>query len=160
MRITEAGAGRQMMNEKAEDAGNLFFSTACDYYIAGRFAAFARLNPVVGKDQTNDIALNQFDTTIEDLHRYEDIRYPDAILANGTAATIEIVKSNLPTRYAGPSVSEYRINVQEIDELVDAIFFAARRNPAAYLWVSGPAREFLIKDNQASRLTNHLKNAG
>jgi hypothetical protein len=25
-----------------------FFSSACDYYIAGRFAAFARLNPVVG----------------------------------------------------------------------------------------------------------------
>jgi hypothetical protein len=25
-----------------------FFSTACDYYIAGRFAAFAGLNPVVG----------------------------------------------------------------------------------------------------------------
>jgi hypothetical protein len=186
-----------MTNQRAEDTAHLFFSAACGYYIAARFAAFARLNPLAGnlfhhaiemylkgalsktksirqlekfrhklpslwkafKDQTN-IALNQFDTTIADLHRYEDIRYPDAILASGMASTIDIVKSNLPTRYEGPPVSEYRICLQEIDELVDAIFSGARRNPAAYFQRSDPTREFLIKENRASRLINHLKDGG
>jgi hypothetical protein len=110
------------------------------------------------KDQTNDIALNQFDATIEDLDRYEEIRYPDAILASGMASTIEIVRSNLPARYEGPKVSEYRIC---FDELVNAIFSVARRNPAAYLRGDPDlAREFLIKENRASPLTNHLKHRG
>ena len=97
-----------------------FFSTACDYYIAGRFAAFARLNPVVGnllhhavemylkgalaktksltdlksflhnlpklweafKQQANDAALTRFDTTIADLHQFEDIRCDISLVAD------------------------------------------------------------------------------
>jgi hypothetical protein len=158
-----------MTIQRAEDTAHLFFSAACNYYVAARFAAFARLNPVAGnlfhhaiemylkgalsktksirelakfrhklpslwtafKDQTNDIALNQFDTTISDLHRYEDIRYPDAILASGMASTIDIVRSNLPTVYKGPKVLGYRICLQETYELVDAIFSARTTKPGS-----------------------------
>jgi hypothetical protein len=183
----------------AEEAGmsdrerEHFFSTACDYYIAGRFAAFAGLNPVVGnllhhaiemylkgalaktkslreldkgfkhnlpklweafKRQTNDAALKRFDSTISDLHQYEDIRYPDSILAKGMAATVEIVRSAIPNEYKGPAVPEYRVCVQEIDELVEAVFSAASFNPQYFFSRGQPlVREFLIKDNRASRLT-------
>jgi hypothetical protein len=170
-----------------------FFSTACEYYIAGRFAAFADLNPVVGnllhhaiemylkgalaktksleelnrgfkhnlpnlweafKQQANDAALERFDRTIAELHRYEEIRYPDSILAKGMASTIEILRSNLPNAYQGPVVPEYRVCVQEIDELVEATFSAARFNPQFFFRGRKPlAREFLTRDNRASRLT-------
>jgi hypothetical protein len=170
-----------------------FFSSACDYYIAGRFAAFAGLNPVVGnllhhaiemylkgalaktkslaeldkgfkhnlpklweafKQQTNDAALKRFDSTISDLHRFEDIRYPDSILAKGMGATVEIVRSTIPTVYKGPAVPLYRVCVQEIDELVEAIFSAASLNPRYFFDRGQPlVREFLIKENRARRLT-------
>lgn len=169
-----------------------FFSTACDYYIAGRFAAFAGLNPVVGnplhhaiemylkgalaktkslraldksfkhnlpklwdafKQQTNDPALKRFDSTIADLHQFEDIRYPDSILAKGMAATIEIVRSNIPSTYKGPAVPEYRVCIQEIDELVEAVFSAVSLNPHFFFGRGQPlVREFLIKENWATRL--------
>jgi hypothetical protein len=34
--------------QRAEDTAHLFFSAACGYYVAARFAAFAHLNPVAG----------------------------------------------------------------------------------------------------------------
>jgi hypothetical protein len=170
-----------------------FFSIACDYYISGRFAAFAGLNPVVGnllhhaiemylkgalaktkslreldkgfkhnlpklweafKQQTNDAALKRFDPTIAELQRYEDIRYPDSILAKGMATTVEIVRSNIPTAYKGPTVPEYRVCLQEIDELVETVFSAASFNPRYFFGRGQPlVREFLTKENRASRLT-------
>jgi hypothetical protein len=174
-----------------------FFSTACDYYIAGRFAAFAGLNPVVGnllhhaiemylkgalaktkslreldkgfkhdlpklweafKDQTNDAALKRFDATIAELHRFEDIRYPDSILAKGMAAIVEITRSNIPGAYKGPAVPEYRVCVEDIDELVEAVFFAASFSPRFFFGRGQPlVREFLIKENRASRLTDWVE---
>ena len=180
---------RESMNDRERER---FFSTACDYYIAGRFAAFAGLNPVVGNlfhhaiemylkgalaktkslreldknfkhdlpklwgafKLTNDAALTRFDTSIADLHRFEDIRYPDSILAKGMAATVEIVRSTIPNAYKGPAVPEYRVCVQEIDELVEAAFSAASFNPRYFFARGQPlVREFLIKENRASRLT-------
>jgi hypothetical protein len=106
------------------------------------------------KGQINDAALNRFDAAIAALHRFEEIRYPDAILAKGMMTTVDLVRSDALAGIAGPSVPEYRICVQEIDELVEAIFSSASRNPKAYLGLyHGPAREFLIKHNTASRLT-------
>jgi hypothetical protein len=168
-----------------------FFSTACDYYIAGRFAAFSGLNPVVGnllhhaiemylkgalaktkslteldksfkhdlpklweafKEQTNDAELKRFDATIEELHRFEDIRYPDSILAKGM---VEIVRSNTAGSYKSPAVPEYRVCVQDIDELVEAAFSAASFNPRLFFGRGQPlAREFLTRENRASRLTD------
>jgi hypothetical protein len=34
--------------QKMTDAGHVFFQNACQYYVAGRYAAFAALNPVAG----------------------------------------------------------------------------------------------------------------
>jgi hypothetical protein len=70
------------------------------------------------------------------------------------AATVEIVRSAIPNEYKGPAVPEYRVCVQEIDELVEAVFSAASFNPQYFFSRGQPlVREFLIKDNRASRLT-------
>ena len=162
-----------------------FFNLGSQYYIAARFAAFGRLNPVVGnlfhhsiemylkgglsktknlqqlekfrhklpaiwkafKDQTTGAALSQFDATIADLDRYEELRYPNAALAKGMGSTINIMRSNASVT-GGISVPQYELCVQDIDELVAAIFSAASRNPKAYFQgLAGCAREFLMKDN-------------
>jgi hypothetical protein len=175
------------------DAIDAFFKTGCQYYVAGRFAAFASFHPVVGnlihhaiemylkgalsktkslsdlrklshdlpsiwaafKVQANDPALDRFDAMIAGLHDYEELRYPDSVIAKGMESTINIVRSSLPTGTAtgGTSVPPYEVCVQDIDELVDVIFSAAGRNPKAYLRFNDTAHEFLIKDNTASRLT-------
>jgi hypothetical protein len=200
LRADARGGDGGVRKELAEGVGmsdrerELFFSMACDYYIAGRFAAFAGLNPVVGnllhhaiemylkgalaktkslreldksfkhnlpklweafKQQTNNAALIRFDSTISDLHQFEDIRYPDSILAKGMAATVEIVRSTIPNEYKGPAVPEYRVCVQDIDELVEAVFSAASLNPRYFFDRGQPlAREFLTRENRASRLTD------
>jgi hypothetical protein len=70
-------------------------------------------------------------------------------------AAIDLVRCNAAATTAKPSEPEYRICVQDIDELVEAIFSAASRNPKVYLsrYLRGPMREFLIKENKASTLT-------
>jgi len=106
----------------------MFFSTAMHYYIAGRFAAFAAMAPVVGnllhhaiemylkgglsktktldelkkfghelpevwnefKAHFRDPALPQFDGVVSALHAFEELRYPDSVLAKGMACTVTI----------------------------------------------------------------------
>jgi hypothetical protein len=178
------------------DAIDAFFKTGCQYYVAGRFAAFAWFHPVVGnlfhhaiemylkgalsktkslsdlrklshdlpgiwaafKVQAHDAALDRFDATIAGLHDYEELRYPDSVIAKGMESTIDIIRSSLSTdaTIGGSSIPPYRVCVQEIDELVDVIFTAASRNPKAYLRFNDTAHGFLIKDNTASRLTTTI----
>lgn len=171
----------------------MFFSTGSQYYIIGRYAAFAWLNPVVGnllhhavefflkgalsknmslkelqqlrhhlkplweefKTQFNDPALNQYDPVISSLHAFEEIRYPDSILAKGMQSTIDIVKSSLTGASGTPTngVPHYKLCLQEIDKLVGAIFIAASRNPKAYfLGFNTHATTYLNKDNTVAHL--------
>jgi hypothetical protein len=178
-----------------------FFENGCQYYIAGRYAAFAGLNPVAGnvlhhaieqflkgalstkslkdlkgmnhrlpdiwkafKDQANDSTLARFDDVISELHKFEDIRYPsdDSV---GMLCTFDITKAgreavkairnalSLPATPAS-SVPPYSLCLEEIDELVGAVFVAASRSPKAYFPPSLKleAKEYLAKENAASAL--------
>jgi hypothetical protein len=179
------------------DAIHVFFSSGCRYYVAGRYAAFAGLNPVAGnvmhhaieqflkgglsktkslpqlkrlmhrlpdiweafKQQANDPTLARFDTVILELHRFEDIRYPDAIVADGMQCVINITKAGAAVMTHTSSVPmppSYQLCLEEIDELVSAIFVAASRNPKAYFQsVFKPeAREYLVKGNTAKSIAD------
>jgi hypothetical protein len=181
---------RATRGQIVSDAVDLFFVNACQYYTAGRYAAFAALNPVVGnllhhgiehflkgalcktkslselkrlghnlpsiwaafKTQTSDPALNQYDGVILTLHEFEEIRYPDPIVVNGMQCVINITKvgaSMTSGTSAGPMPPLYQICLEEIDELVGAIFKAASRNPKAYIGrlFKPEAKEYVIKDN-------------
>jgi hypothetical protein len=137
--------------------GNLFHH-AIEMYLKGALArkgplpAFRHDLPALWKVFKQNGALERFDATIKELHRYEDIRYPDSIAAKGMGSTIDIVRSELPAEYKGPPVPEYRICLQDIDQLVEAIFCAASYNPRAFFPNHPLAREFLGKENGASRL--------
>ena len=172
------------------DAIHIFFQNGCQYYVAGRYAAFAALNPVAGnlmhhaiehllkgglsetktlselkklmhnlpsiwetfKAQANDPALARFDDVISGLHDFEDIRYPESVLKNGMQGSINITKAGVAMTSGSsvlPMPPVYALCLEEIDELVAAIFTAASRNPKAYIgsFFKPEAKEFVIKDN-------------
>jgi hypothetical protein len=179
----------------SEHMQDIFFSTGTQYYIAGRFAAFAALNPVAGnlmhhaiehflkgglaktksledlkrlghklpkiwnefKAQTNDPTLAQFDGVVSTLNDFENIRYPDDAVrvmqsrfdvtkAGAAAVAAMMTTGSIPS---SSSLSEYKLVVEEIDELVAAIFGAASRNLRAYMGRAfmPEAQEYIIKDN-------------
>jgi hypothetical protein len=175
------------------DAIDLFFANGCQYYVAGRYAAFAGLNPVVGnilhhaiehflkgalsksktfpelkrlghhlsavwaafKVQVNNPALAQFDGVISTLHEFEELRYPDSVLTSGMQCTINITKAGAAmTRVTSndPAPPTYQLCLEDIDELVRAIFVATSRNPKAYFQglFKLEAQEYLIKDNKVN----------
>jgi hypothetical protein len=88
------------------------------------------------------------------LHDYEELRYPDD-KGKGMSSMIDILRSSQlpPVPELGPvggtTVPHYELCLQNIDELVEAIFVVASRNPKAYLRPFKPeAREYLGKDNR------------
>jgi hypothetical protein len=146
----------------------VFFTNGRQYYIAGRYAAFAGLVPVVGnilhhvieqflkgglsktktlnelkqfnhnlpkiwdafKTQVNDTTLARFGNAISTLHEFEDLRYPDSVVAAGMQCTVDITKAgrdavkNAPSPPSTPalSVPPYSLCLEEIDEFVGAAF--------------------------------------
>jgi hypothetical protein len=182
-----------------------FFSSGCQYYIAGRYAAFAGFAPVVGnvlhhavenflkgglsktktlrelknlghnlpaiwaafKAQVNDPGLAQFDRVISTLHEFEELRYPDSVVADGMVCRINISKAAVADmkKAAAASTSAtsllpmppgYDLCLEEIDELVGAVFVAASRSPKAYLGsLNKPeAKKYLVKDNSVTALAS------
>jgi hypothetical protein len=174
------------------DAVDLFFDSGTQYYIAGRYGAFAALNPVAGnlmhhaiehllkgelaktkslqelarkpfghnlseiwkafKAQTSDAALARFDRVISTLHEFEELRYPDSIMVNGMQCTFNITTAGAAmttSSSALPQPPQYDLVLEEIDELVEAIFAAASRNLKAYVGraFKREAHEYIVKDN-------------
>ena len=177
-----------------------FWDRGFQYYIAGRFAVPAGLNPIVGnllhhsiecllkgalsktrtlselrqlshdlpriweafKAETADASLSRFDPAVGVLHDYEDLRYPDDALKNGMGSMISTHRSQLPPEMAAemgrrraalPAVREYELCLQDIDELVEAIFTAAKVNPRFFFDRMNPkAREVLVEGNKAAGL--------
>ena len=171
------------------DEGHHFFQYGTQYYLTGRFAAFAGQTPVVGnlmhhavemflkgalsksmalsemkktlghqldktwrlfKTDVDDRTLDRFDKTIEMLDAFEDIRYPDEIIEKGAALQIDIRKATpvVPEFEGGHSVPHYMFSLEEVDELVAAIFKAESRNPAAYFFtLREDSRQYFMRDN-------------
>lgn len=170
-----------------------FFKMAGQYYVAGRYAAFAGFIPVTGnllhhavemylkgslsKNGTNlndlrklghDLikiwenfkavfnapALTKFDDTIAALELFEDIRYPDLIVAKGMLGRINITKQPQLNQHTG-SEPEYDLCVNDIDELVGQIFSTVSANPSAFLTMrmhKEEAKKYLREQNPVSSL--------
>ncbi len=100
--------------------------------------------------------LGRFDETINELHKFEELRYPDP--QRGSIISLVAVG---PARRARPAVApdlqsrtpRYELGLEEFDGLVAAIFKAASINDRAYFpehFRSG-ARRYLYKLNKAMR---------
>jgi hypothetical protein len=101
--------------------------------------------------------LDGFDEVVSTLHEFEEVRYPDPVLDGGMVCTINITKAAKASVPAGAATSPfpmppaYDLCLQEIDELVAALFLAADRNPDAYLRTATlskeDAKQYLLKEN-------------
>jgi hypothetical protein len=69
--------------------------------------------------------------TIEQLHRFEAIRYPDNILTHGAA--IHVNWTGLPRVGSSLTVPVYNLVIEHVDEIFRAVFKATGKNPQFFL---------------------------
>jgi hypothetical protein len=101
------------------------------------------------KEQANDPSLSRFDKVIKELSKFNDVRYPDKILRRGAAMMFDITRAaqNSVTGSVA-NVPQYKLCLEDIDEVVSVIFKVASRNPHDYLrFLKQEARDFLSRDN-------------
>jgi hypothetical protein len=143
-------------------AGNLLHH-AIEMYLKGYLSKAMTLGQLEGlshnlpkiwsefKVQAADPGLYDFNALIASLDNFEELRYPDSILAKGMGVIVGVIRSpGAEAKVAAdPPVPTYEVYLQEIDALVDRIFRVASVNPAFLLsGLSAGAREYL-KDGNA-----------
>jgi hypothetical protein len=94
------------------------------------------------------VNLSNFDAIINELHLYEQIRYPDRILKQGMESSIGWGKR---ASSSGGSL-KYTLWLGEIDELMDKILEVASINHKAYSsrLMTEPGRVYLTEENDVA----------
>jgi hypothetical protein len=96
-------------------------------------------------------ALSRFDDVVSELNKFEEIRYPDELLAHGALMNFEVIRAGAATGPAsGAPVPQYKLCLEDLDELVAEIFKIAGRNPDAFLrteMMKGDAETYLKRAN-------------
>jgi hypothetical protein len=102
------------------------------------------------KTTFNDARLDAFDAAIKELHRWERLRYPDAILKEGMVAQFVVFRRDAPAAVGGSSpFPTYVLVLEDIDELVGILFEKAKVNPEFHVGrLSADAKEFLLRHNE------------
>jgi hypothetical protein len=101
------------------------------------------------KDSFSPPDATRFDLTVEELHRFEDLRYPDVVVAQGALMEFCLFREHLPPgpRSRSPA-GRYTLVLEDVDELEAFIFKVARLNPKAFFAAITPSgREYLLKHN-------------
>src|SRR6266511_3456198 len=77
--------------------------------------------------------LTEFDTMIDELHKFEEIRYPDHILDHGADITLGFCRGKPCTRSTpGQTQPEYQMGVGDVDAFLARLFPLCRLNPRSY----------------------------
>jgi hypothetical protein len=150
---------------------HLFISAGMHYYVAGRYAVFAGLNPTAAnllhhaiekalKGLSHDlpriwreftaqygIDSSIFDGVIDELQKFETIRYPDEIVKQGLTSLIGRGKPSTPSGHV-----THALWLGEIDELMDKVFTVGSISHKAYVHClhKSEAKEYLIKENEVA----------
>ena len=143
--------------------GNLYHHAIEMYLKAGLSRRFSlkdlknkfshRLNDI-WKEFKGDFSspeLSEFDQSITDLARFEDIRYPDTILKMGALIRIDYNSARTPP----PQLStppqpepEYKVDFYEMDRLIGTIFKVSKLNPLFFTTGLKPeVQEMLARGN-------------
>jgi hypothetical protein len=93
----------------------------------------------------------QRDQTIQDLDKFENLRYPDRLINQGATITVALTSGENP-RLSGSrpaSGPRYQFNLEDVDELWAALFHNARASPQAFLQhLSVEARAAIDAENR------------
>jgi len=93
--------------------------------------------------------LDEFDATVTKLQQFEDIRYPDKILALGAQMLVDWTAPSM-AHLSSSSPPLYHLHVNDLDRLVAKLFVVSSRNPLFFtsLLAALPhAREIITRDN-------------
>lgn len=105
----------------------------------------------VFKAMANEASLARFDKAVEELNKFEDIRYPDKLLETGASMMFDVTKAGAAqSNVSGVSEPQFKLCLEEIDELIAEIFKIAGHNPDVYLKMAmarADARQYLERDN-------------
>ena len=95
--------------------------------------------------------LSPFDVAIENLNRFEQIRYPDDLIKEGATMHIDIHRNELVLSRENHTRPEplYNFVLEDVDELVKVIFGYASLNPAFFS--GGMKRDALAMINDSNR---------
>ena len=89
------------------------------------------------KDATADSRLGAFDPTIENVHAFEALRYPESVIENGALFHFEVTRADLDRSRAADKVPghppRYLLVLEEVDRLVFLLFDVCSRNPIVFL---------------------------
>ncbi len=100
------------------------------------------------KDEFPQADLEKFDDTIVKLNHFENIRYPDKLIADGAQMMLGWRKGFLS---ADSKVPKYEIVIEDIDRLIAIIFEICSVNPIFFMaGMNEYARESITQKNPAS----------
>jgi hypothetical protein len=97
--------------------------------------------------------LTEFDPMIDELEKFERIRYPDEILANGACIGLRFGRGKpITNRTPEQTEPEYQMGIGDVDALFARLFPLCRLNPKAYFCsLSQSGREMLNEGNTESK---------
>jgi HEPN domain-containing protein len=106
------------------------------------------------KRDVRDPALDQFDSTIKTLHKFETIPYPERMIRLGAEINFSLAR---PIRRSGRATAtwlrkpRYEVCVHEIDELVAVLVPKIGLNPTVFRdMLSEDGKAYLKRDNPTS----------
>ena len=106
------------------------------------------------KDTITDSRLAAFDRTIDNVHAFEALRYPDSVIEKGAIFHFEVTRADLDRSRAADHMPgqppRYLLALEEVDRLVLLLFHVCSRNPAVFLRgkIANPGRlKYLTESN-------------
>ena len=143
--------------------GNLFHH-AIEMYLKGALVGILPIREMKQKPYSHDLteiwkrfkareadsALARFDPTVQALHEFESIRYPDKIVEHGMLTGVVWQAHHITTTSSSIQLPpKYEIVIATIDDLVIEVFQRASINPQFFgkSVQHGPAREALEYQN-------------
>jgi hypothetical protein len=100
-----------------------------------------------------DPALKRHDKTISSLDKFEDIRYPDAIMKHGMGASAQWhgPPAKITMRGGLKTPKQYAIVVSDIDDLVADVFKASSWKPGAFMGTNRAKKQAITRYNNHSK---------
>jgi len=91
----------------------------------------------------------RYRAVIDALHKFEELRYPDSILANGAMMQLVLHRAHVSPPSPSPSgIPSYLLVLEDVDELEEAIFSAVNLNPKFFTSsLSAKAKDHLMLHN-------------
>jgi hypothetical protein len=92
---------------------------------------------------------SRFDSTVEELHRFEELRYPDSVIANGALMDLALFREHVGKPVNPSPGPRYVLVLEDVDELMEFIFASADINPRFFKGAMSPsAKDYLSRHNR------------